>query len=210
MAVQLAPAPTTVPVASDELLERAAAILREQNVEVLIVDTGAEARDAVLERIPAGSEVHSGKSRTLEDIGVFAALHEPGAYDVIRPKLMAMDRATQGREMRKLGAVPDTIVGSVNAITADGVLVAASATGNNLAAYAGGAGRVILVVGAQKFVADIPAAFDRIRDVVFPYENERVNAMLGVDTKTEKVLVLYGEWVAGRTTVILVREAVGI
>lgn len=210
MAVQLAPAPTTVPVASDELLERAAAILREQNVEVLIVDTGGEARDAVLERIPAGSEVHSGKSRTLEDIGVFAALHEPGAYDVIRPKLMAMDRATQGREMRKLGAVPDTIVGSVNAITADGVLVAASATGNNLAAYAGGAGRVILVVGAQKFVADIPAAFDRIRDVVFPYENERVKAMLGVDTKTEKVLVLYGEWVAGRTTVILVREAVGI
>ena len=210
MAVQLAPAPTTVPVASDELLERAAALLREQSVEVLIVDTGADARDAVLERIPAGSEVHSGKSRTLEDIGVFAALHEPGAYDVIRPKLMTMDRATQGREMRKLGAVPDTIVGSVNAITADGVLVAASATGNNLAAYAGGAGRAILVVGAHKFVADIPAAFDRIRDVVFPYENERVNAMLGVDTKIEKVLVLYGEWVAGRTTVILVREAVGI
>jgi acyl-CoA hydrolase len=112
--------------------------------------------------------------------------------------------------MRKLGAVPDTIVGSVNAITADGALVAASATGNNLAAYAGGAGRVILVVGAQKFVADIPAAFDRIRDVVFPYENERVKAMMGVDTKTEKVLVLFGEWVAGRTTVILVREPVGV
>jgi acyl-CoA hydrolase len=210
MAIQLAPAPTSIPVASDELLERAAAMLRAQNVEVLIVDTGAEARDAVLERIPAGSEVHSGKSRTLEEIGVLAELHAPGAYDAIRPKLMAMDRMTQAREMRKLGAVPDTIVGSVNAITADGELVAASATGNQLAAYAGGAGRVILVVGAQKFVADIPAAFDRIRDVVFPYENERVKAMMGVDTKVEKVLVLFGEWVAGRTTVILVREPVGI
>ena len=212
MAVHVAPTPATatVPVASEELLERAAAVLRAQNIEVLIVDTGAEARDAVLERIPAGSEVHSGKSRTLEDIGVFEALHAPGAYDPIRPKLMSMDRATQGREMRKLGAVPDTIAGSVNAITADGALVAASATGNNLAAYAGGAGRVILVVGAQKFVADIPAALDRIRDIVFPYENERVNAMLGVDTKIEKVLVLFGEWVSGRTTVILVREPVGV
>ena len=212
MAVQPAPTPTPseIPVASDELIERAATALRAQNIEVLVVDTGAEARDAVLERVPTGSEVHSGKSRTLEDIGVFEALHAPGAYDAIRPKLLSMDRATQGREMRKLGAVPDTIVGSVNAITADGALVAASATGNQLAAYAGGAGRVILVVGAQKFVADIPAALDRIRDVVYPYENERVNALMGVDTKLEKVLILFGEWVAGRTTVILVREPVGI
>jgi hypothetical protein len=210
MAVQSIPAPTTIPVASDELIERAAAALRAQNIEVLVVDTGVEARDAVLERIPLGSEVYTGKSLTLEEIGVFAALHEPGAYDAVRPKLQTMDRATQGREMRKLGAVPDTIVGSVNAITADGALVAASATGNQLAAYAGGAGRVILVVGAQKFVADLPAAFDRIREVVYPYENARVKATLGVDTRLAKVLVLFGEWVAGRTTVIVVREPVGI
>ena len=196
--------------ASGDVIERAAEALRANNIEVLVVDTGDEAREAVLARVPAGSEVHSGKSRTLEDIGVFAALHAPGAYDAIRPRLMSMDRATQGREMRKLGAVPDTIVGSVNAITADGALVAASATGNQLAAYAGGAGRVILVVGSQKFVPDLAAAFARIRDVVFPYENERVNAAMGVDTKLEKVLVIFGEWLAGRTTVIIVREPVGI
>ncbi len=196
--------------AEDGRLETAADALRARNIEVLVVDTGAEARDEVLARIPAGSEVYSGKSRTLEDIGVFAALHAPGAYDPIRPKLMAMDRATQAREMRKLGSTPDTIVGSVNAITADGVLVAASATGNQLAGYAAGAGRVIYVVGSQKLVPDLEAAFARIRDVVFPYENERVNATLGVDTKVEKVLVHFGEWVSGRTTVIIVREPVGV
>ena len=207
----MAIAPITLPTAAPEaVIQRAAQKLRANNVEVVVVDTADEARDAVLERIPKGSEVHSGKSATLEEIGVFTALHEPGRYHAVRPKLQAMDRATQGREMRQLGAVPDTIVGSVNAITADGALVAASATGNQLAAYAGGAGRVILVVGSQKFVTDLDAAFRRIREVVFPYEDARLRATLGVGTKLEKALVLFGEWTAGRTTVILVREPVGV
>jgi len=203
--------PITLPTAASEaVIQRAAEKLRANNIEVVVVDTADEARDAVLERIPEGSEVHSGKSATLEEIGVFTALQEPGRYDAIRPKLQAMDRTTQGREMRKLGAVPDTIVGSVHAITNDGALVAASATGNQLAAYAGGAGRVILVVGSQKFVPDLDAAFRRIREVVFPYEDARVRATLGVNTKLEKVLVLFGEWSEGRTTVVLVREPVGV
>jgi hypothetical protein len=69
---------------------------------------------------------------------------------------------------------------------------------------------VILVVGSQKFVPDLDAAFARIREVVFPWENARVNEKLGVDTKLEKVLVMIGEWVVGRTTVIIVREPVGV
>ena len=209
--ITMAVAPITLPTPAPEAaIQRAAEKLRANNVEVVVVDTADEARDAVLARIPEGSEVHSGKSATLEEIGVFTALHEPGRFDAVRPKLQTMDRATQGREMRKLGAVPDTIVGSVNAITKDGELVAASATGNQLAAYAGGAGRVILVVGSQKLVPDLDAAFRRIREVVFPYEDARVRATLGVGTKLEKVLVMLGEWTEGRTTVILVREPVGV
>ena len=212
MAIATVPSTSPAPSipASDAVIERAAAALRAQKVEVVVVDTGDQAREEVLARIPAGSEVYSGKSKTLEDIGVFAALHAEGAFDPIRPKLMAMDRATQGREMRKLGSTPDTIVGSVNAITTDGALVAASATGNQLAGYAAGAGRVIYVVGSQKFVPDLDAAMARIRDVVYPYENERVNAAMGVDTRLTKVLVQLGEWVDGRTTVIIVREPVGV
>ena len=207
MALHPAPSPIA---ATDDVIERAAGALRANNIEVLVVDTGDEAREAVLARIAPGSEVYSGKSKTLEDIGVFDALHEPGRFDAIRPKLMAMDRATEGREMRKIGSTPDTIVGSVNAITVDGLLVAASATGNQLAGYAAGAGRVILVVGSQKFVPDLDAAFARIRDVVYPYENERVRERLGVDTKLAKVLVMIGEWTSDRTTVIIVREPVGV
>jgi hypothetical protein len=59
-------------------------------------------------------------------------------------------------------------------------------------------------------VPDLDAAMDRIRDIVFPYENAQVRERLGVDTVLEKVLLIYGEWQAGRTTVVLVREAVGV
>jgi acyl-CoA hydrolase len=196
--------------AAEDVIQRVAERLRAHNIEVLVVDTGAEARTEVLARVPEGSEVYSGKSMTLEEIGVFTALHEPDRFDAIRPRLQAMDRATQGREMRKLGSTPDTIVGSVNALTEDGVLVAGSATGNQLAGYAAGAGRVILVVGSQKIVPDLDAALRRIDETVFPYEDARVRSTLGVGTKLEKVLLIFGEWVADRTTVILVREPVGV
>lgn len=194
---------------SEAQIKRVADRLRENNIEVLVVDTGDEAREAVLDRIPLGSEVYSAKSLTLEETGIFTALHD-GRFDSVRSKLQAMDRTTQGREMRKLGQVPDTIVGSVAAVTADGWLVAASATGNQLAGYAAGAGRVILVVGTQKIVPDLDAAMRRIEEAVFPYEDARVRSTLGVATRLEKVLLLRGEWSEGRTTVIFVREPVGV
>lgn len=197
------------PEAGDDL-ERVAAALRSHNIDVIVVETGDQARQAVLELIPEGAEVHSGKSKTLEDVGLYHELVESGRYDALRPRIFAMDRQTQGREIRKLVAAPDFMLGSVGAITVDGTLVAASATGSQLGAYASGAGRLILVVGSQKIVPDLDAALRRIRDVVFPWENAQVRARMGVDTILEKVLVLYGEWQAGRTTVVLVREPVGV
>jgi acyl-CoA hydrolase len=192
-----------------DVIERVAEALRGHNIETIVVDTADEARTAVLAMIPDGAEVYTGKSKTLEDTGLFAELVESGRYDSVRTHLFAMDRATQGREIRKLIAAPDYMLGSVAALTEDGALVAASATGSQLGPYAASAGRVILIVGSQKIVPDLDAAFRRINEVSFPYENEQVRARLGVDTVLEKILVIYGEWRAGRTTVVLVREHVG-
>jgi len=191
-------------------VERVASVIRSHNIETIVVETGAEARDLVLAMIPEGAEVHSGKSKTLEEIGIHTELVESGRYDAIRPRMTAMDRVTQGREIRKMTSSPDFMLGSVSAVTEDGALVAASATGSQLSSYAAGAGKLILVVGGQKIVPDLEAAIRRLTEVVFPYEDEQVFARLGVHTRLEKVLILYGEWMAGRTTVILVREPVGI
>jgi hypothetical protein len=191
-------------------VEQVAAALRAHKIEAIVVDSGEEARRVVLGMIPEGAEVHSGKSKTLEDIGLYADIVESGRYDALRPRYFAMDRKTQGREIRKLIAAPDFMLGSVAAVTEAGVLVSASATGSQLGPYVSGAGRVILVVGSQKIVPDLEAALRRIDEVVFPWENARVRERLGVDTGLEKVLVVYGEWNAGRTTVVLVREPVGV
>lgn len=203
---------TSVPPSADgsDRVERVAEALRAHNIEAIVVDTGAEARDAVLGLIPEGAEVHSGKSKTLEDVGLFHELMESGRYEAIRPRLFTMDRKTQAREMRKLSMAPDYMLGSVNAVTEAGVLVTASGTGSQLAGYAAGGGRLILVVGSQKIVPDLDAAMARINEVVFPFENAQVRARLGVDTILDKVLLIYGEWVPGRTTVVLVREPVGV
>jgi LUD domain len=198
------------PVVATTIEERVASAIRSHNIEAIVVDTAAEARTLVLDLIPLGAEVHSGKSKTLEDTGLYAEIMESGRYDALRPRMLAMDRATQMREIRKLISAPDFMLGSVAAVTEAGELVIASATGSQLSGYAAGAGRLILIVGTQKIVPDLDAALRRIRDVVFPWENAQVQARLGVDTILEKVLILYGEWTAGRTTVILVREPVGI
>ena len=191
-------------------LDGVAAALRSHNIDAIVVGTGDEARRAVLRLIPANAEVHMGKSKTLEEIGLYSDLVDSGRYDAVRLRMFAMDRETQGREIRKLVAAPDFMLGSVAALTEDGALVAASATGSQLGPYAAGAGRLILVVGSQKIVPNLEAALRRIREVALPWENAQVREQMGIDTALEKILVIHGEWRSGRTTVVLVREPVGV
>ena len=66
------------------------------------------------------------------------------------------------------------------------------------------------MIGSQKVVRDLEAAFARIREVVFPYEDARLRQEMGVGTKITKTLIVESEFVPGRTTVILVREPIGV
>jgi hypothetical protein len=198
-----APSPT-------DRIERVAEALERHNIEAIVVATGAEARERVLAMVPPGAEVHWGKSATLDAIGVTEELLAEGRYDPVRPRYQAMDRATQGREIRKLMAAPDFMLGSVQAITDDGALVIVSYSASQIGPIALAAGRVILVVGSQKIVADLDEGIRRAREHVLPYEDARLQEQIGVPTKLAKLLVVYEEGQGGRVTVVLVREPVGI
>jgi L-lactate utilization protein LutC len=187
-----------------------AAKISERNIEALIFNNGEEARQAVLERIPAGAEVHTGKSKTLKDAGIFDAIQEPDKYNWLHNTYMKMDRKTQGREIRKLIAAPDYMLGSVQALTEDGILVMASATASQIGPYANTAGKVILVVGSQKIVPDLETAFRRIREYVQPWEEAQVRAAANIGTFVGKILIIEREWIKDRMTVILVREPIGV
>jgi hypothetical protein len=196
--------------APDERIAGVAAALERHNIEAIVVDTGTEARARVLAMIPDGTEVHWGKSKTLTEIELTPELLTSGRYDPLRPRYMAMDRATQGREIRKLSAAPDVMLGSVQAVTDDGALIAVSYAGSQIGPYATGAGRVILVVGSQKIVRDLDEGLRRAREHVQPWEDADLRATLGVPTRLAKMLVIFEEPRPGRTTVVLVREPVGI
>ena len=196
--------------ASPEALERVAARLRERTIEVSVVSDAAQARDLVLQRLPAGAEVHAGKSKTLQDIGLTPVLADGGTYNYLRNAYLKMDRSTQMREIRKLISAPDFMLGSVNAVTEDGILVAASATASQLGPYASGGGKVILVVGSQKIVPNLDAALARIREYVLPWEDAQVRPVVPTGSFVGKILMIEREWIAGRIEVVLVRQPVGM
>jgi len=101
-------------------------------------------------------------------------------------------------------------LGSVGAITEDGVLVASDFGGSRVAGYVAGPERVILVVSTHKVVSDLHDAMRRIRDVAAPLEQERVNrGPMQYTSRPNKWVILEGEPRPGRTHVVLVGERLG-
>jgi len=196
--------------ASEASLEALALRLRERNFEVVIVDDGAAAKAEVLSRVPEGSQAYAGKSKTLEDAGIFQEFMDNEKYDFIRRRLMKMDRNTQRDDMRRASAAPDFMVNSAHAVTEAGQIVITSASGSQIGPIASGAGKLILVVGSQKLVPDLETAFRRIEEHVFPYEDARLREAMGVGTKVTRTLILERDFMPGRTTIILVRQPIGV
>jgi ketosteroid isomerase-like protein len=195
--------------APESRLDRAAAALTAHGFTVEVLDDAAAARTRVAELIPPGAEVFTAASETLRLSGIDEDLNGSGRYRALRPALLAMDRAAQADEYRVRLARPEFVVGSVNAVTETGSLVAASGSGSQLPAYSGGAGQAIWIVGAQKVVPDLDAALRRIDEHVLPLESARTRTAYGQPSAVNRLLVLNAEPRPGRATVLLLREPIG-
>ncbi|MFI2201677.1 LUD domain-containing protein [Streptomyces sp. NPDC020192] len=195
--------------APSQRLERAATALTAHGFTVEILDDAAAARTRVKDLIPEGAGVFTGASETLRLSGIDKDINAGGRYQAIKPRVLAMDRATQRDEMRRLCAGPDVIVGSVHAVTETGSLVVASGSGSQLPGYAGGAAHAIWIVGAQKVVPDLPTALRRVEEHCLPLESARTQAVHGWPSAVNRLLVLNAEPYPGRGTVLLLREAIG-
>ena len=189
-------------------LERTAAALAARGFKAQVADTAEHARELVLGAIPDGSEVHIALSETMREIGITEEIDESGRYDSIRARLSALDRETQGREMRKLGAAPDYILGSAHAITDDGEIVVGSGSGSQLGAYAYAGGNVILVVGHQKLVSNLDEGLRRVREYSLPREYVRMQNAGYPGSLLAKTLIIHHE-PSARINVILVPQTIG-
>jgi acyl-CoA hydrolase len=197
---------TTLP--DEQTLADTVVALEEHGFSVEVVDDLDAAREAVLARIPEGSSVMTNTSVTLQETGIADAIDGGGPYESARNKMMALDFATQLQEMKAIAGQPDYALGSVHAVTRDGTLVIASASGSQLASYAWGAANVIFVVGAQKLVPNRAAAHARIVEHSLPLEDARAYAAYGQNSRVGKILEIHQED-PGRIHVVLIRQQVG-
>jgi acyl-CoA hydrolase len=192
----------------EQTLASAFTALEEHGFSVEIVDNLDAAREAVLARIPHGSSVMTNTSMTLAETGIADAINDGGPYESARNAMFALDFATQAQEMKAIGGQPDYALGSVHAVTRDGTLVIASASGSQLASYAWGAANVIFVVGAQKLVPTLEAAHERIYQHSLVLEDARAVAAYGQHSQVGKVLEIHQE-LPGRIHIVLIRQVVG-
>jgi hypothetical protein len=197
---------TTLP--DEQTLAATVVALEEHGFSVDVVDDLDAARAAVLALIPEGSSVMTNTSVTLEETGIAEAINNGGPYDSARNKMMALDYATQLPEMKAIAGQADFALGSVHAVTGEGTLVIASASGSQLAAYAWGAANVIFVVGAQKLVPTLEAAHGRIVEHSLKLEDARAYAAYGQNSRVGKILEIHQED-PGRIHIVLIRQQVG-
>jgi hypothetical protein len=191
----------------EETLAATIVALEEHGFSVDVVDDFDAAREAVLARIPEGSSVMTNTSVTLQETGIAAAI-DGERYESARNKMMALDFATQVEEMKGIAGQPEFALGSVHAITRDGALVIASASGSQLASYASGAANVIFVVGGQKLVPTLEEAHERIFQHSLPLEDARAFAAYGQNSRVGKILEIHQEN-PGRIHVVLILQSVG-
>ena len=195
--------------ADDVRVKRTMAALEANGMTVLRASDAAAAKRIVLDLIPDASPVHQGASQTLDVLGITYEIEKSGRYAALRPRIWSMDRETEANEIRRLGAAPDVMLGSVHAVTETGSLLAASMSGSQLGPYVSGAGRVILVVGTQKIVPDLEQGLRRINEYALRLEDARAQAAYGIHSAVNKVVIINGEITPGRITVVLVDEVLG-
>ena len=195
--------------ASETQIERVMKALEANNIHVLVAETGADAKRMALELIPPEAEVFTANSVTLKTLGITDELDQSGRFNSVRARLKNMDPKTQNREMQKMGATPDYMIGSIHAVTEAGQVLIASKTGSQLAGYVSAAAHVIWVVGTQKIVPTLEDGMRRLEEYILPLENTRSQKAYGINSSINKLLIINREFTEGRTTMILVKENVG-
>jgi hypothetical protein len=194
---------------SDKQIEKTKAALEANGFNVKVVADLPAAKKEVLGMIPRGADVFTGTSETLRLAGIDEELNESGHYDSARKRFMPLMQEGKAIEAKQIGSASDYAVGSVHAVTENGQVLIASASGSQLPNYVYGANRLIWVVGSQKLVADLDEGIDRIETYTLPLEDVRSEIAYGVGSIISKLVIYRKERNPERVTIVLVKEAVG-
>jgi hypothetical protein len=145
--------------------------LGENNISAFYVRDSREAFEKVMAMIPEGSVVGFGDSLTLRQIGVLEAL-EKGKYTLLNPWRPGIT-VEENIELKRRALTSDVFLTGTNALTADGKIVNVDGHGNRVAAMLFGPGKVVIVAGVNKIVANVEEALKKIREKTAPLNVKR-------------------------------------
>lgn len=196
----------------EQSIKKATENLKKHNIETIVVNTGKEAHDKVLELIPKGVSVMNGSSRTLEQVGFIEHLKTGDhGWDNQHETILTEKDPSKQADLRKQALLADYYLGSVHAVTEEGEFIVASNTGSQLPHIVFSSANLIFIVGIQKIVSNLSEAFERLNKYVVPLEDENMKQKYGVNTQVNKIVVFKNEnpTMGRKVTMILVKEKLG-
>jgi L-lactate utilization protein LutC len=199
---------TKIPSAAN--LNKTVEALKKRNLSVIVLDSKAHALQKLKEMIPAGAEVMTGSSTTLQQIG-FTDYYLSGKnpWKCLATEIRDENDGEKRAALRRKSVTADYFLGSVGAVAETGELVAVDQSGSRVGAYPFAAKKVILVVGYQKITPNLEEAMRRIREYVFYLEDERAKKAYGIGTSFGKWVIIEREIVKDRISILIVKEPLG-
>lgn len=134
--------------------------LESRNMSGYYAKTREDALKIALSLIPEGSKVTNGGSYSIQEIGLYDAMIK-GNYEYVDREHIAPENK---REAELFAYNADVYLGSVNAISNDGVLINIDGNSNRVSAYAYGPKKLVLIVGMNKVASDVDSAIKRARN----------------------------------------------
>lgn len=197
--------------ASREAVKKTMEAVKARGIKSELVENRVEALRRLKELIPSGSEVMTGSSTTLDEIGFIALLMSgKHLWRNLKDTLLAEKDPMKQSELRRRCVLSEYFLGSVHAIAETGELVVASASGSQLPAYVFTSPNVIWVAGTQKITPDLESAVKRVREHVFSLEDARMKRAGFSGSAIGKLLIFEREIDPNRKiTLIFVNEKLG-
>ena len=159
--------------------KRVVQALESRNMEAYYVETKEEAVKKALELIQKGSTISMGGAASVKECGLYDAVSN-GDYVFYDRDRVNTQEEKEEIALRAFSA--DWFLGSVNAMSENGVFINIDGNANRVAAYAYGPKNVLLIVGMNKIVKTEADAMSRARNEAAPINAQR----FGIDTQCSK------------------------
>lgn len=197
--------------ASKVIVEKTMEALKTRGINPEYVETKEEALSKLKELIPAGSEIMTGGSTTLDQIGftniLISGKHQ---WKNLKDAILSEKDPVKQIELRKRSVTADYMIGSLHAVVETGEVLLVNASGSSIPAYSFSSDNVIWVVGTQKIVPTVEEGFKRLREYCFPLEDKRMKNLGYPGSALGKFLLFEKEINPNRKiTLIFINEKLG-